>query len=41
VECFAQSLMQVNMQFVIRREHYEDAVIALNEALCKKMDAYM
>ncbi len=31
--------MQVNMQFVIRREHYEDAVIALNEALCKKIDA--
>lgn len=35
VESFGQSLMQVNMQFVIRRERYEDAVIALNEALCK------
>lgn len=36
VESFAQSLMQVNMQFVIQRERYEEAVIALNEALCKK-----
>lgn len=35
VESFAQSLMQVNMQFVIQRERYEDAVIALNEALCR------
>lgn len=35
VESFAQSLMQVNMQFVIQRDNYEDAVIALNEALCK------
>lgn len=34
VESFAQSLMQVNMQFVIRRERYEDAVIALNDELC-------
>ncbi len=34
VESFAQSLMQVNMQFVIKREHYEEAVIALNEELC-------
>lgn len=34
VESFAQSLMQVNMQFVIARKHYEDAVIALNEELC-------
>ncbi|WP_424451949.1 ACT domain-containing protein, partial [Petrimonas mucosa] len=36
VESFAQSLMQVNMQFVISREHYEEGVIALNEALCKR-----
>ncbi|MPN58950.1 hypothetical protein SDC9_206666 [bioreactor metagenome] len=36
VESFAQSLMQVNMQFVIQRESYENAVIALNEALCKE-----
>lgn len=35
VESFGQSLMQVNMQFVIQREQYEDAVIALNEALCR------
>ncbi len=34
IESFAQSLMQVNMQFVIKRERYEDAVRALNEALC-------
>ena len=38
IESFAQSLMQVNMQFVISREHYEDAVIALNEALCKDVN---
>ena len=31
---FAQSLRQVNMQFVINREHYNTAVIALNDALC-------
>ena len=35
IASFAQSLMQVNMQFVIQREHYEDAVIALNEKLCR------
>ena len=34
IESFAQSLMQVNMQFVINREHYEEAVKALNDALC-------
>jgi len=34
IESFAQSLMQVNMQFVINREHYEEAVIALNKELC-------
>lgn len=34
VESFAQSLMQINMQFVIKREKYEEAVIALNEELC-------
>lgn len=31
---FAQSLRQVNMQFVINREFYNTAVIVLNEALC-------
>jgi len=34
IECFGQSLKQVNMQFVIGRERYADAVIALNDALC-------
>lgn len=34
IESFGQSLRQVNMQFVIKREFYNDAVIALNEALC-------
>ena len=35
IESFGQSLNQVNMQFVIRREHYEDAVVALNNAFVK------
>jgi aspartate kinase len=34
IECFGQSLKQVNMQFVILRERYHDAVRALNDALC-------
>ena len=34
IESFAQSLMQVNMQFVIKREHYEEAVKAINDGLC-------
>jgi aspartate kinase len=34
IECFAQSLKQVNMQFVIARDRYAEAVIALNDALC-------
>ena len=34
IECFGQSLKQVNMQFVIDRKRYADAVIALNNALC-------
>ncbi|MDR0798476.1 MAG: aspartate kinase [Dysgonamonadaceae bacterium] len=34
IECFGQSLKQVNMQFVIAREHYNKAVVALNDALC-------
>ena len=36
IEAFGQSMRQVNMQFVIRRERYKDAIIALNEALCLK-----
>jgi len=34
IECFGQSLKQVNMQFVISRERYNDAVKALNDVLC-------
>ena len=34
VDCISQSLRQVNMQFVIARERYKDAIIALNSALC-------
>ena len=34
VEAVSQSLMQVNMQFVIRRGDYKEAIIALNQALC-------
>ena len=34
IECFGQSLRQVNMQFVIARESYSQAVIALNNSLC-------
>ena len=35
IESFGQSLNQVNMQFVLKREHYEDAVIALNNTFVK------
>lgn len=34
IESVSQSLMQVNMQFVINRKDYKDAIIALNQALC-------
>lgn len=34
ISALSLSLMQVNIQFVIQRESYEDAVIALNDALC-------
>lgn len=34
VEAFSQSLMQVNMQFVIRRADYKKATQVLNDALC-------
>lgn len=34
IECFAQSMRQVNMQFVIERGDYGKAIIALNDALC-------
>ena len=34
VEAVSQSLMQVNMQFVINRGDYHKAIVALNQALC-------
>ena len=34
IEAFSQSIRQVNMQFVIKRERYKEAINALNEALC-------
>jgi aspartate kinase len=34
VEAVSQSLMQVNMQFVIERKDYSKAISALNQALC-------
>lgn len=34
INCVAQSLRQVNMQFVIERARYKEAIIALNDALC-------
>jgi aspartate kinase len=34
VEAVSQSLMQVNIQFVITRNNYRNAIVALNRALC-------
>ena len=34
VDAVSQSLRQVNMQFVIGRDDYKKAIIALNRALC-------
>ena len=34
VEAISQSMRQVNMQFVIRREQFKKAIISLNQALC-------
>ncbi|HYW94491.1 MAG TPA: aspartate kinase [Bacteroidales bacterium] len=34
ISALSQSLSQVNIQFVLPRESYRDAVIALNDALC-------
>jgi len=34
VEAVSQSMMQVNMQFVINRKDYHNAIVALNQALC-------
>jgi len=36
IECISQSLRQVNMQFVIQRGQYRQAIIAMNDALCVK-----
>jgi len=38
IEAVSQSLKQVNMQFVINREDYNTAIIALNKALCTTTD---
>lgn len=34
IAAISQSLMQVNVQFVVDRENYKTAIIALNDALC-------
>ncbi|PID55799.1 aspartate kinase [candidate division KSB3 bacterium] len=34
INCVAQSLRQINMQFVIERESFQKAIVALNNALC-------
>jgi aspartate kinase len=34
IDAISQSLKQVNMQFVISRDDYKRAIIALNDALC-------
>ena len=36
IDAVSQSMQQVNMQFVINREDYKQAIIALNEELCVK-----
>ena len=33
IECISQSLRQVNMQFIIKRDKYRNAIMALNDAL--------
>lgn len=37
ISALSLSLMQVNIQFVIPRENYKEAIIALNDSLCFKM----
>ncbi len=34
IKCISQSLAQVNMQFVIDQNQFQNAIIALNDALC-------
>ena len=36
IKAMSQSLSQINIQFVIERERYKEAIISLNEALCYK-----
>lgn len=36
IDAISQSLKQVNMQFVIARNDYKTAIVALNDALCVK-----
>lgn len=36
IDAISQSLKQVNMQFVIARDDYKTAIVALNDALCVK-----
>jgi aspartate kinase len=37
IDAISQSLKQVNMQFVINRDDYRKAIVALNDALCVKL----
>ena len=39
--CVAQSMRQVNMQFVIERKDYRRAIIALNHSLCLQESGYL
>ncbi len=38
IDAFSQSLKQVNMQFVVSREDYKKAIIAMNDVLCVVKD---
>jgi aspartate kinase len=38
IDAFSQSLKQVNMQFVISRDDFKKAIIAMNDALCLEKD---
>ena len=41
VNCISQTLRQVNMQFLVDREDYKPAIIALNRALCLPSRAFV
>ena len=34
INCISQTLRQVNMQFLVDRDNYKPAIVALNRALC-------